>query len=106
MRSLPVSLCAISIVLPLGLAGCSTGGASADIANATCTDLNTDIGETSKDLSAAAINRGKISQFNVPFWLPGGQRAISALEDRQTRKIERLETDLETARSARRARCR
>ena len=106
MRSLPASLRAISIVLPLGLAGCSTGGVSTDVANAPCPDLNASIGETSKDISAAAISRGKIDHFNVPFWLPGGQRAGSALKDRQTRKIEGLETKLEAARGARRARCR
>ena len=106
MRSLPAALRAISVVLASGLTGCAAGGGSADIANATCPDLNVSIGETSKELSAAAITRGKIGQFSVPFWLPGGRKAVSALEDRQTRKIEGLETELETARSARRARCR
>lgn len=98
-------LAAMTAVLLPVLAGCATGSGSAAGASATCADLNVAIGETSKDLSAAAISRGKIDRFKVPFWLPGGSKAVSALKDRQTRKIDNLENELSQQRQRRQARC-
>ena len=104
MRLPQAPTAAMAAVLAAMSAGCTTGGSTGG-ASTPCTDLNVSIGETSKELSAAAISRGKISSFNVPFWVPGGARARSALEDRQTRKIEGLETELTQKRQERKARC-
>ncbi len=90
------------------LAGCasSAGGSSvAGYATTPCADLDVAIGDTSKSISSVAISRGKIDRLNIPFWVPGGDKAVTALKDRRTRKIEKLEEQLEAMRSARRARC-
>jgi hypothetical protein len=100
LQAPPAAAAAMLAVLLTGCASGSTGGA-----NTPCADINVSIGETSKDLSAAAISRGKISNFDVPFWVPGGVKARSALEDRQTRKIEGLETELAAKRQERASRC-
>ena len=100
LQAPPAAATAMLAVLLTGCASGSTGGA-----NTPCADINVSIGETSKDLSAAAISRGKISNFDVPFWVPGGTKARSALEDRQNRKIEGLETELAAKRQERASRC-
>jgi len=103
--SLPKAICAV--LLPM-LAGCASSGGSADpaaYAGETCADLNVAIGATSKEITSAAVSRGRIDRLNVPFWLPGGTRAVTALKDRQTRRIEGLEGNLAAMRQARKARC-
>ncbi|MBN9242900.1 MAG: hypothetical protein J0I98_08910 [Mesorhizobium sp.] len=95
-------------ILASALAGCATTGSPAGpaaYADATCADLNATVGATSKDISAAAIGRGRIDRYNVPFWVPGGQRAITALKDRQSRRIDTLEDSLAAQIAARRGRC-
>jgi hypothetical protein len=96
-------LCAL-----VGLAGCAStvkGPGPLGYAATSCPDLNVMIGDTSKSISSVAISRGKIDRLNIPFWVPGGDKAVSVLKDRRTRKIEKLEEQLEAMRSARRARC-
>ena len=93
----------MAVVLAAMLAGCATGATSG--ADTPCAAVNASIGATSKDLSAAAIGRGKISRFNVPFWVPGSRKAVSALKERQTGKIEELETELAAKRRERAASC-
>lgn len=89
------------------LVGCASHGGTDPLGYATtsCADLNVAIGDTSKTISAVAISRGKIDRLNIPFWVPGGNKAVSVLKDRRTSKIEKLEEQLEAVRSARRARC-
>ena len=90
------------------LAGCATAGGPAEpaaYADTACADLNAAIGATSKDISAAAISRGRIDHFNVPFWVPGGRSAVTALKDRQSSRIDTLEDGLAAQLAARRARC-
>jgi hypothetical protein len=101
--SKPTSLLAFMLA-----AGCAAQGGGADAlgyATTSCPDLNVMIGDTSKSISSAAISRGKIDRLNVPFWVPGGDKAVSVLKDRRTSRIEKLEGQLEAMRSARRARC-
>jgi hypothetical protein len=95
-------------ILLSALAGCSSIGAAtapSAYADAGCSELNVAIGTTSKEISAAAITRGKIDRFNVPFWVPGGRQAAGVLKDRQSRRIEGLENRLSELRSARGTRC-
>lgn len=99
----------LSVLLSLALlSACASRGAGADplaYAATPCTDLDVSIGETSKSISSVAIRRGKIDRLNVPFWVPGGDKAVAAIKTRQTGKIEKLEEQLRAMRDARRARC-
>jgi hypothetical protein len=90
------------------LAGCAATPGRVDAlayATTSCADLDVAIGGTSKSISSVAITRGKIDRLNVPFWVPGGDKAVSALRDRQSRKIETLQGELAAMRSERQARC-
>jgi hypothetical protein len=99
---------ATSLSVLIVLAGCASRAGGADplgYATTPCTDLDVAIGDTSKSISSVAITRGRIDRLNIPFWVPGGDKAVSALKDRQSRKIDQLEGQLEAMRSARRAQC-
>jgi len=95
----------MAAALASGLAGCAAATRQAGNSESPCAAANVAVGETSKALSAAAIGRGKIGNFDVPSWVPGGTTARSALTDRQTRKIEELEAELAAKRRERAARC-
>lgn len=91
------------------LAGCASPAGPADPAGyaaTSCADLDVAIGDTSKRISSVAIARGKIDRLNIPFWVPGGDKAVTALKNRRTRKIEQLEGQLAAMRNERQARCR
>jgi hypothetical protein len=99
---------ATGLLVSILLAGCASSGGSADplaYAASSCADLDVSIGETSKSISSVAIRHGKVDRLNVPFWVPGGDKAVAAVKARQTGKIERLEGQLQALRDARRARC-
>jgi hypothetical protein len=101
--SKPTSLLAFMLV-----AGCAAQGGGGDplgYATTSCPDLNVMIGDTSKSISSVAISRGRIDRLDIPFWVPGGDKAVSVLKDRRTRRIGKLEEQLEAMRGARRARC-
>jgi hypothetical protein len=100
-------ICRVSALLLL--AGCASpfgAAGSTDYATKSCADLNVAIGNTSKSISSVAISRGKVDRLSIPFWAPGGERAVSALHARRTRKIGKLESDLAAMRSERASRCR
>ena len=102
------SLGATSLAVLLALSGCASRVGSADplsYATTPCTDLDVAIGDTSKGISSVAITRGKIDRLNIPFWVPGGDKAVSALKNRQSRKIDQLEGQLDAMRGARRTQC-
>ena len=61
---------------------------------------------TSKTITSVAVRRGKVDRLNIPPWVPGGEKAVTAVKNRQTRKIERLETNLDAMRGERQSRCR
>jgi hypothetical protein len=58
-----------------------------------CIDLNNAIRNNAKSISAMAIGRGKVSQWNLPLWAPGGARAVAKVQERQTAKIEHLQSE-------------
>ena len=70
-----------------------------------CVDLENAIGENAKSISATAINRGKVSQWNLPLWAPGGARAVAKVQERQTAKIERLQSEQVAMVAVRNRRC-
>lgn len=90
--------------------GCASQGASGRVnqsqyAVTSCNDLNNAIGKTSANISTTAINRGKVSQWNIPFWAPGGAKAVSAIKSRQSAKIDQLQQEQAALITARRHQC-
>ena len=92
------------------LAGCSStvGRGSVDpsaYAAMNCNELNHQVARTAGRISQTAINRGKVTQTNIPGWVPGGRRVATAVTDRQTAKIERLQGQQNAVTSARDRSC-
>jgi hypothetical protein len=84
------------VVLLFLLAGCSSIAGRGAIepsayAAMSCNELNDTLAKVAGQISQTAINRGKVTQTNVPSWVPGGTRVASAVTDRQTARIERLQ---------------
>jgi outer membrane murein-binding lipoprotein Lpp len=102
----------LPVLASIVLAGCASSLGSSGQADPakfdtmSCTDLNTEIGKTAVAISDSAVRRGKISRFNVPLWVPGGTKAVSALKNRRTTQIERLQTKQDALETARKQRCR
>jgi hypothetical protein len=103
MRRLPSNSLPVTALYLLFLAGCAPPIGSR--AGQSCAELDVAVGATSKQISAVAISRGKVDRLSIPFWLPGGQKAVSAVKARQTRRIERLDGQLASLRSERQSRC-
>ena len=98
------------LVVVLLLAGCSStvGRGPVDpsaYAAMDCNELNDQVARTAGQISQTAINRGKVTQTNIPGWVPGGRRVASAVTDRQTAKIERLQGQQNAVTSARDRSC-
>lgn len=91
----------------LALAGCGSMKSvdPSQYASMSCPEIETAVGETSKAISAAGVSRGKINQLNLPFWVPGGEKAVSILRDRRTAEIERLQSRQQAILAARNQRC-
>lgn len=70
-----------------------------------CSELNGAIGITSKDISAAAISRGKTASWNVPFWARGSAKAVALIKDNRTAKIGTLQAQQAALDGARRRNC-
>jgi outer membrane murein-binding lipoprotein Lpp len=92
------------------LAGCSSisGRGSVDpsaYASMNCNELNETVAGLSTQISRTAINRGRVAQTNIPSWVPGGTRVATAVIDRQTAKIEKLQAQERTVSSARNSAC-
>ncbi|KQU72411.1 hypothetical protein ASC75_23795 [Aminobacter sp. DSM 101952] len=92
------------------MSGCATQIGSGPVdaskyAAMTCTELNTEIGGTSQSISATAISRGRVSNFSVPAWAPGGARAVELIKQKQTARIERLQAQQSAIEAARRRNC-
>lgn len=79
---------------------------AASYAAMSCTELNNAVGANSKQISATAISRGKVSKWKVPFWAPGGDKAVTVIQDRQTARIERLQGEQAAIESVRVNTCR
>lgn len=84
------------LVVLLLLAGCSStvGRSSVDpsaYSTMSCSDLNDALANVAKEISRTAIQRGRVARTHIPNWVPGGTRVASAVTDRQTARIERLQ---------------
>jgi hypothetical protein len=90
------------------VAGCSSIGKTVDPAkydSMTCTELNSALGDTARDISQTAITRGKVANTSVPRWLLGGSRVKTVVANRETARIDRLKQQEEAIASARARRC-
>ncbi|MGB3644692.1 MAG: hypothetical protein WBG88_00385 [Mesorhizobium sp.] len=97
----PFMMRTVQIAALAALAGC----ASAKQPETSCATLNREIGNNSKGITTVALNRGKTDSLNVPFWVPGGAKAISVIKGRQTGKIEKLQSEQSTMLADRRREC-
>ncbi|MBN9551831.1 MAG: hypothetical protein J0H31_23970, partial [Alphaproteobacteria bacterium] len=70
-----------------------------------CQELNVALGDTATDISRTAIARGKVANTSVPHWLLGGQRVKTAVADRETARIERLQQQQQAIIATRKQRC-
>jgi hypothetical protein len=71
----------------------------------TCRELNEALTTTSKELSEAAIFRGKVTQIEIPRWVIGGRRAAATLTERQTAEVEALQEQVRAIAKARDRNC-
>lgn len=92
------------------LAGCSSIGGRGSLdpsayASMNCNELNATVASLSNQISRTAINRGKVAQKNIPGWVPGATRVATAVTDRQTARIEKLQAQERTVSAARNSAC-
>lgn len=73
-------------------AGCASGTKRLSGQSAACADLNVGIAETARDISTAAVRRGTVDAFEVPFWVPGVDRTKAAITERYSRRIDQERT--------------
>ncbi|MHA6685391.1 hypothetical protein ACX3P0_07315 [Mesorhizobium sp. A556] len=86
------------------LTGCASNRISpSNFETAGCTDLNNAIGDKAKAISGVAISRGNVDKLSIPFWVPGGSKAVSVIKNRH--KIEKLQGEQAAMSDARRRRC-
>ncbi|MBZ9990477.1 hypothetical protein LB572_25575 [Mesorhizobium sp. BH1-1-5] len=101
-------LTAISIATLLLAAGCSSTTASISPAKydkMNCPELNNAVGDTATDISRTAIARGRVASTSVPRWLLGGERVKTAVANRETARIDRLQQQQQVIVATRRQRC-
>jgi hypothetical protein len=99
---------AISIATLLLTAGCSSTTASISPAKydkMNCPELNNAVGDTATDISRTAIARGKVANTSVPNWLLGGERVKTAVANRETARIDRLQQQQQVIIAMRDQRC-
>lgn len=93
-------------------AGCASGPGSVGSVDPlkydamACAELDVAMGTTAAGISRTAINRGTVGQWNVPTWAPGGTKAVTAIQDRQTARIDGLRQEQIAIDSVRKRKCR
>jgi outer membrane murein-binding lipoprotein Lpp len=104
MTASPSSL----VIALLLLAGCSSISRTVDPAkydSMSCTELDSAVGSTARDISQTAVTRGKVANTNVPRWLLGGARVQTAVASRETARIDRLKRQQDTLVAVRARKC-
>jgi len=99
---------AISTAMLLLAAGCSSTTASISPAKydkMSCTELNSELGNTATDISRTAIARGKVANTSVPTWLLGGERVKTVVANRETARIDRLQQQQQAIIATRKQKC-
>lgn len=93
-------------------AGCASGPGSAGPVDPlkydamACAELDVAMGTTAAGISRTAISRGTVGQWSVPAWAPGGTKAVAAIQDRQTARIDGLRQEQAAIDSVRKRKCR
>jgi hypothetical protein len=98
------------VVVLFLLSGCSSLAVRGPVdasayASMDCNELNETLAKMATSISQTAITRGKVARTNIPNWVPGGTRVATAVTDRQTAKIERLQGQERAVVSARDKAC-
>ena len=94
------------LVAVIVLTGCASERISpSNFETAGCTDLNNAIGDRAKAISGVAISRGKVDKVGIPFWVPGGTKAVTVIKNRQIAKIEKLQREQAALYDDRKRRC-
>ncbi|RWE74679.1 hypothetical protein [Mesorhizobium sp.] len=107
MKFTPTAILPMTALL-LVVTGCSSTTASISPAKydkMNCAELNNAVGDTATDISRTAIARGKVANTSVPNWLLGGERVKTAVADRESARIERLQQQQQAIVTARKQRC-
>ena len=71
-----------------------------------CADLDVAMGDVAASISRVAVDRGRVGQWSVPAWAPVGNRAVGAIQDRQTAKIDSLRQEQAAIDATRKRKCR
>jgi hypothetical protein len=98
----------LSLITASLAAGCSSLGGTVNPAkhdSMSCAELNNAVGDTARDISQTAVTRGKVTNTSVPNWLLGGTRVKTAVANRETARIERLQQQQGAMIAVRRGRC-
>lgn len=94
------------LIAVFGLTGCASDRISpSNFETADCADLSNAIGDKAKTISGVAISRGNVDKLSIPFWVPGGTKAVSVIKTRKTAKIEKLQGEQAAMYDARKRRC-
>jgi hypothetical protein len=102
MKRIFIASTAVAVLLT----GCASRIDTKNVDTLSCQQLDEAIGQLALQISDTAVARGKADPASVPFWIPGGAKAVSAIRDRQTRKLERLQDQQKRLTQARGTRCR
>jgi len=92
----------LAVLTAVALSGCASKGGP----ETPCATINRKIGDNSQAISNVALNRGKTDALNVPFWVPGGTKAVSVITNRQSANIEKLQAEQTTMLADRDQACR
>lgn len=92
----------LAVLAAVTLSGCASKGGP----ETPCATINREIGDNSQAITGVAVRRGTVDKADVPFWVPGGTKAVSVITSRQTAKIEKLQAEQSTMRADREQRCR
>lgn len=100
-------LALLASTMAVTLAGCAStvGGGATEAAYAAmdCNALNRSMTGVSAEVSRTAVTRGDVTRWDGLRWVPGRARVTSTVDERLTKRIERLQ-DEERAIAAARAR--
>lgn len=98
----------VLVIAVLLVSGCSSIGRTVDPAKydkMSCSELNSALGETAREISQTAITRGKVASTNIPRWLLGGSRVKTAVANRETARIDRLKQQQDAIAATRARQC-
>lgn len=94
----------VGLAAAVALGGCASPGTHGQ--ETPCAAVNRGIGDNAKAISRTAISRGNVDRIDIPFWMPGGKKALAAITDRQSARIATLQAEQSALRADRERQCR